>query len=212
MRKPSIIRPTSLALCLATLAGFTACSSAPTVTPVFQDEAFASHQFYNILVVGVSADYTNRAQFERTLASQLRSKRIYAAAYHTVTPGNDAISREAIVRALDTNGFDAVLVTRILDQDQSVAVSQGSSTAKASTIGGGPLNLFRYDYEELNEPGGIDLNLDARLSSELFAAEEGTMIWSIQLEAEGADNIGVLIDDVSGRIVDAVEDAGYLAR
>lgn len=212
MRTPTTIRSISLAFCLATVAGLAACSSAPTVTPVFQDETFASHQFYNILVVGISADYTNRAQFERTLASELRSKRIYAAAYHTVTPGSDAISREAIVRALDTNGFDAVLVTRILDQDQSVEVNQGSSTAKASTIGGGPLNLFRYDYQELNEPGSIDVNLNARLSSELFAAEEGVMIWSIQLETEGADNIGVLIDDVSAEIVDAIEDAGYLAR
>ena len=212
MRTPTSLRSISVACCFAAVAGLTACSSAPTVTPVFQDEAFASHRFDNILVVGVSADYTNRAQFERTLASGLRSKRIYAAAYHTVTPGSDAISREAIVRALDTNGFDAVLVTRILDQGQSVEVSQGSSTAKASTIGGGPLNLFRYDYEELNEPGGIDVNLNARLSSELFAAEEGAMIWSIQLETEGAENIGVLIDDISGRIIDAVEDAGYLAR
>ncbi len=212
MRTRTVFRPLALILLIALGATLAACSSAPTVTPVYQDDAFASHRFYNILVLGIAADYTNRAQFERTLASGLRSKRIYATAYHTVTPGNDAISREALVRAVDTNGFDAVLVTRILDQDQRVEVGQGTSTAKASTIGGGPLNLFRYDYQELNEPGSIDLNVNARLSTELFAAEEGSMIWGIQLESEGADNIGVLIDEVSNRIIDAVEDAGYLAR
>ena len=182
------------------------------MTPVYEDETFRSHQFYNILIVGIAADYTNRAQFERTLASGLRSKRTYATAYHTVAPGSDAISREALVRAVDTNGFDAILVTRILDQDQSVDVNRDRATAKATTIGGGPLNLFRYDYEELNEPGSISLNVNARLSTELFAAEEGTMIWSIQLESEDAENIGVLIDDVSTRIIDAVERARYLGR
>ncbi len=212
MRIRTSLQLLSLTLCAILMAAVAACSSAPTVTPVYQDEAFTNHQFYNILVLGIASDYTNRAQFERTLASGLRSKRVYATAYHTVAPGNDAISREAIVRTVDTNGFDAVLVTRILDQDQSVAVGQGTSTAKASTIGGSPLNLFRYDYQELNEPGDIDLNVDARISTELFAAEEGSMIWGIQVESQGADNIGVLIDDVSNRIVDAVERAGYLAR
>ena len=208
MRNRKFLRLISLVLA----ASLVACGSVPTVTPVYEDETFRGHQFYNILIVGIAADYTNRAQFERTLASGLRSKRTYATAYHTVTPGNDAISREALVRAVDTNGFDAILVTRILDQDQSVDVNRDRATAKATTIGGGPLNLFRYDYEELNEPGSISLNVDARLSTELFAAEEGTMIWSIQLESEGADNIGVLIDDTSTRIIDAVERAGYLAR
>ena len=212
MRIRTSLRLLSPTLCVALLASLAACSTAPTVVPVYQDEAFSNHQFYNILVLGIAADYTNRAQFERTLASGLRSKRIYATAYHTVTPGNDAVSREAVVRAIDTNGFDAVLVTRILDQNQSVEVGQGTSTAKASTIGGGPLNLFRYDYQELNEPGSIDLNLNVRLSTELFAAEEGAMVWGIQLESESAENIGVLIDDVSNRIIDAVERAGYLAR
>ncbi|MEM9208957.1 MAG: hypothetical protein AAGA61_06910 [Pseudomonadota bacterium] len=212
MRNRTVSRFFALTLIAALGMSLTACTSAPTVTPVYQDEAFANHKFYNILVVGVAADYTNRAQFERTLASSLRSQRIYATAYHTVTPGNDAISREAIVRAVDTNGFDAVLVTRILDQDQRVEIGQGTSTAKASTIGGGPLNLFRYDYQELNEPGSIDLDLTARLSTELFAAEEGTMVWGIQLEADGADNVGVLIDDVSNQVVNAVSRAGYLGR
>ena len=200
-------------LFLLTIFGLlTGCASTPAVTPVFEDEAFENYQFYNLLVVGIAGNYTNRAQFERTLVSELRGKRVYATAYHTVVPGNDAISREAVVRAIDTNGFDAVLVTRVLDQSADIEVAQGTPTAQATTIGGSALNLFRYDYEELNEPGTVDLNLDVRLSTELFAAEEGTIVWSIQLDSEGAESTGILIDQMSTAIVNAVDRAGYLGR
>ncbi len=188
------------------------CAQSPAVTPVFEDEAFENDKFYNLLVVGIAGNYTNRAQFERTLVSELRGKRVYATAYHTVAPGNDAISREALVRAIDTNGFDAVLITRVLDRSESIEVSQGTSTAQATTIGGSALNLFRYDYEELNEPGTVDLNVDVRLGTELFSAEEGTIVWSIQLDSQRAENTGLLIDQMSSAIVNAVDRAGYLGR
>ena len=80
-------------------------------------------------------------------------------------------------------------------------MSEGSSTASASAIGGRPINLFRYDYEELNEPGNIDINMNVTLSTELFSAADEKMIWAIEFSDSSAENIGEIIDSAVDTIV-----------
>ena len=170
-----------------------ACAATSNTQRTHFDENFANASFGRFLVIGVAGSYNNRAQFERTLASRLRSIGAAASAYYTVVPGNEPISRESV--------FDAVIVTRVLGQQSEVAMSEGSSTASASAIGGRPINLFRYDYEELNEPGNIDINMNVTLSTELFSAADEKMIWAIEFSDSSAENIGEIIDSAVDTIV-----------
>ena len=85
-----------------------ACSSPGTTTTSSDDEQRSNGSYSNFLVIGVAGNYTNRAQFERTLVSALRSKGASASTYYSVVKGNQALEREAIVQAVKTHGFDAV--------------------------------------------------------------------------------------------------------
>jgi hypothetical protein len=188
------------------------CATPTGVTNTYSDDAYANSSFGNILVIGVAGNYNSRSQFERTLVSGLRSEGASASAYYTVVPGNDPISREAVLDVVKSGGFDAVLLTRIVDQQDQVEEEAGSTGARASTIGGRPVNFFRYDYEELNEPKTINLTTTVTLSSELFSAADEKLIWAIEVANSNAANNGVLINETTAAIVARMRRDGFVGR
>ncbi len=88
--------------------------------------------FRNFLVVGISDNYDNRAHYERTVVSLLRSRGASATAYYQAIGGNKPINREAVRDVLEGSSYDAVLVTRVLDQSSELEVKSGSVTAKVT--------------------------------------------------------------------------------
>ena len=53
--------------------------------------------------------------------------------------------------------------------------------------------LFRYDYEELNEPVTLALGVNAVISSELFAVASGAKVWAIQSDISDATSIDIAV-------------------
>jgi len=202
-------RATVLASVLVLLAG---CATSTKVASTYTDDAYTDVSFKNFLVIGVAGDYNSRAQFERTVVSGLRSEGASASAYYTVVKGNDPISRKAVVAAAQSGNFDAVLVTRVVGQQTNVDVESGSAGAKASTVGGRPINFLRYDYEELNEPESISFTTTVVLSSELFSSADEKMIWAVEVSNSDAPNAGVLIDDTAASIVSRLAKDRMIAR
>lgn len=189
-----------------------ACASGPSARQTYFDDEFEDVAYDNILVIGVAGSYNSRAQFERKVASTLRSEGVSATPYHTVAAGNEPISREAVLDVVKANGYDSVLVTRVLAQEADISMAGGSTSTKASTVGGRPVNFFRYNYEELNEPGSLNIAMTVTLTSELFSAAEEKMIWSIETSNSEAANVGVLIDATAESIVAKLASDGLISR
>ncbi len=190
----------------------TACAASTRVAKTYSDDAYANSSFSNFLVIGVAGNYNSRAQFERTVVSGLRAEGASASTYYSVVQGNEPISRDAVLGAVQSGSFDAVLVTRVLGQQTDVDVQSGSAGAKATTIGGSPINFFRYDYEELNEPVRISFNTTVVLGTELFSSADEKMIWAIESSSTYAASVGVLIDDTATSIVSRLRRDGLISR
>ena len=189
-----------------------ACAASTRVAKTHSDDAYANSSFSNFLVIGVAGNYNSRAQFERTVVSGLRAEGASASTYYSVVQGNEPISRDAVLGAVQSGGFDAILVTRVIGQQTDVDVKSGSAGAKASTIGGSPINFFRYDYEELNEPVRISFNTTVVLATELFSSADEKMIWAIESSSTDDAVIGVLIDNVAASIVSRLRRDGLIGR
>ena len=178
-----------------------ACSSSGKTTTSSDNDQLSDSSYSNFLVIGVAGNYTNRAQFKRTMVSALRSKGASASTYYSVVKGNHALEREAIVEAVKTHGFDAVLLTRVVSQNVDVSRKSGSSETPTSRKDGSLVNFFRYDYEELNQPASIDLTTTTALASELFSAADEKVVWAYEFTSPASTDVGGTINYASETIL-----------
>jgi hypothetical protein len=193
-----------LAICagLAFLVG--ACSSTLSSVKTFEDPDYADASFSNILVIGVAGSYESRARWERTMASRISSRGASATAYHSVVGRNQEIDRNSVTNAVRANQFDAVL--------SDVTVKRGASTAKVSRMEDRPIDLFRYDYEVLNNPESINVETTVVLSTELFAADDEKRIWAIESTVSDKENVSYLIEDAVDMIVGELDKDRLIGR
>ncbi len=175
---------------------------APTKsTKTYDSTNEAPYKAQNILVIAIAADYDSRARFERNLASELRKSGVSAAAYYSVGGGNTPIDRDSIARLVASDGFDTVLITRVMDSNANVKVKKGSARAQAIRMQGGGVNLFRYDYETLNDPMTLHINLDVVMSTEVFSTASDNKVWSLQSDFSRMKTIDAVISKSIDSIV-----------
>ena len=170
------------------------CSASPQTN---QD----AKRFNNLLVIGVGVDYEGRSRFERKLVSDLKAEGVNATALYVAAGGNKPIEREAIKALVEANGYDSVLISRVLSRDSETSQNSGFAGAKAVRKDGGAVNLFRYDYVDLSEPAVLDIKLSIRFSTELFAATDSQRVWAIEAEVSKKDQLEYVINEASETIV-----------
>jgi len=176
-------------------------ASGCTTTSTQSDLSTKDASFSNFLVIGVAGDYDSRAQFERTVVSGLKARGSSASAYYIITGGNNPVTREAVKEAIVSGGFDAVVVTRVLDTDTEVDTGNSVAGAKATHKDGGLINLFRYDYEELNEPLAAEFNTRITFATELYDAASEQLVWTVESTGSRQKNIGMLIDETAATVI-----------
>lgn len=194
--------PAILALCLVFMTSGCASSSGTS----------AGERFGNILVLGIADDYESRARYERLVASKLRQQGVSATAYHEAVGGKGNVSREKATELIADRGFDAVLVTQVRNSKASVEVSQDSADTKVTRKDGRAVDFFRYDYEELTEPGEMSLLAEATLDIDLHRALDDEIVWSHSWSSKSAENVGVLVDEASADVVRRLDRANLLGR
>jgi hypothetical protein len=187
----------------------TGCAATST-TSASPDLAKVSYS--NFLVIGVAGDYTNRAYFERSVVSGIRAKGSSASAFHVVAGGNKPVTRETVKDAIDAGGFDAVLVTRVLDTDSDLDVKGPVTGTKVTRKDGAMMNLFRYDYEDLDEPMSLEVKTKVNIATELYSAASEQKVWSIDSVSSATENIGQLIEDAAENVVKRLDRDDLISR
>ena len=193
----------SFALALATL--LAACSAA---TPTSSATApTAASDFNNFLVVGVAHDYDARARFERTLVTELKKQGKAATAYYIAAGGNKPIDQETIESLVKSDGFDAVLITRVVNRNTETTTKSASATTTAVRKSNA---FFRYDYEELNEPATLNVSLAIDISSELFDTSNGDLVWQLDTKLSQNEMVSKVVDEAASKISRRLKRDGYI--
>jgi len=189
-------------LILATIVVLISACSTPTRSSSTDDNLVVdSGPFENVLVIGVGEDYEGRTRFERKLSSDLRETGIQATAYYSAIGGNKLIDRESILQLIQSEGFDAVLISRAGNPDSGASITPGSVSTKVVRKDGRPIDLFRYDYEDLNQPAIMKVDLSVVLTTELYAAESRQKVWTMETTLSHEESLGGLIHDAADDIV-----------
>lgn len=187
------------------------CASGPRTVASAGVPKYAGPGVNKILVIGVADNYESRTRFERKLASDLRYAGAQATAYYVFSGGDKPIIREAIEKGAADNGFDAVLISRVTNRESAAQMKTGPAGAKSTRRDAEkPLDLFRYDYEELNEPDVLDVNVNITIRSELFGLPAGDRLWSVETSLTDASSLSEIIDATSSALVERLQSDGLI--
>ena len=168
--------------------------------------------FHNLLVIGVAGDLNSRAQFERVVVSGLRAEGVDAQSYNLVAGGDKLPTRDDVLAAIDERGFDAIVVTRVLGTESDVDMPGAVAGAKVLRKDTGFMKLFRYDYEELDEPLELTVNTRVDFVTELYSAASKELVWSAETRAPKSDNVAALIDESAKLVVRQLRRSGRISR
>lgn len=203
MRKSVLLSAAAAALILA------ACGSTSSTISTLDGPAYAGPGFANMLVIAIADSYDNRATFERELAKKISSGDTSATAHYTLTKMGDPIDRPAIEKLVKDGAFDAVLITRALDSEVVGREKTGSASTKVSRKSDA---FFRYDYEELNDPVTIALDVNVVISSELFSVASGEMVWAIKSKLSDKASVGMIVFDAADIVAKRLRRDGLVVR
>ncbi|MDJ0906138.1 MAG: hypothetical protein QNI96_08985 [Woeseiaceae bacterium] len=167
--------------------------------------------FNNVLVIAVTGDYNTRSHFERVVVSNIRKTGTSAAPWHSVIGGDKAVTKEDVIAAIDSQGFDSVLAIRRLDGDVQLKVKKSRTEIDATPIGGRFVNLFRSDYTDYKKPGSVEFITNALLAVEFYGAGSEEIVFAFDHQTGKQSNIGLLIDQTAETIVKRIERQGLLA-
>lgn len=199
-----------IGLVLAACIVITGCSASTHTVTSTTDADYEGAGFNNILVIGVANDYNNRSRFERILVTKLAEHNVTAVAYYRAIGGNEPIERESVRQLVETEGFDAVLITRVLNRDIDANSKSGPAATKSVRKDKGALQLFRYDYQELNEPPILSFDVSVRLSSEVFDTSSRSLVWAIESEISKKEVVSQVVDDAVAIIIKRLQKDGLI--
>lgn len=179
-----------------------ACGSTSTsIEKTLHDQEFKGTRYSSILVIAVADNYNARAQFERTVVSAIRRHGGAATAYYTVIGHNPPVTVNDVVNAVRARGFDAVLFTRVKGSTQDIKVKDGPADASATVKGGNVFDLFRYDYEEYQEPENVRISTSVTLITELYDAARQKKIWAVESSSFNRESVEMIVDDAAESVV-----------
>lgn len=181
------------------------CATSTETTP-------AKQNFGNLLVIATAGSWDSRAQFERVVVAGLKEQGTSARSYNALAPGGKVPSRDDVLALIDEHGFDAVVVTRLLDTERDIELNSGVTGAKIKRKESGFMKLFRYDYEELGDPIEITVNMEVDFVTELYSAATEEIVWSAQTRPQKSDNRAVLVDNSAKLVVRELQRSGQLDR
>ena len=156
--------------------------------------------------------YNSRTSFERMLAQRIGGGAASAAAFYTLVSRDDPIERDTVLSVVKEGGFDAVLVSRVVNRGVSSSTRTGSAMTKVTRKEGKPMDLFRYDYEELNEPSTLSLEVTIVMASELYDAATQTRAWAIETEFARTESVAVVVSDAVDIVASRVVKDGLIAN
>jgi hypothetical protein len=161
-------------LCAASIAG---CATTE-VTGVWKDAAYQA-QPKRVLVIAMFKDQTVRRMVEDEFRNHLKYRGTDAVSGYEVFTGNELPSKEAVIEQVKAGGYDAVLLTRLIDTRTESRTVGGSATyARAPHYGMSMYGYYGQGYTTVYTPGYQVEDRFAMIESNLYDAAAEKLVWT----------------------------------
>jgi len=157
-------------------AGIAACATTE-VTSVWKDDAYKARP-KRVLVIALFMSKTLSMMVEDEFLIRLKSRGIDAAASYDVIPGNEFPTRERVIAQVTAGGYDAVLLTRLVDIRTEKKVVPGSAAAMAPPYGMPMGGYYGDGYSPVYSPASVVDESYARLAADLYDTATEKPVWT----------------------------------
>ncbi|WP_341676418.1 hypothetical protein [Niveibacterium sp. SC-1] len=182
-----------------------ACASV-SVKDAWSDPAFASVRYRKILVLGISANDTNRRVFEDSFARALQTAGVQAVPAYTLIPEGGQVPGARITEAVQQSGADAVMVTRLQRVEQKTEVTPGMAMPPAYGVG-----FYRfYGGAWASTPPTVSQYDVLTLESTLWDAAQQKAAWSAVSEAVDPQQVSKLTDELAKALIEKLKADGKI--
>ena len=188
-----------IAVCATLLLG--ACSRPTEVSSTWHESPTASRPYGKILVVGISADPRQRRRFENTLASKLEARGVTAWPSHQAMDADLEVNREAVLKIVASTGADAVIVSRLVNQEISTQEFADRTGIKTRRKTGTAIDFFRYDYDEYHEPAYLEVRTTVTLSTDVYETPRAELVYSLQTTTFDKESGFEILEEATTSIV-----------
>ena len=180
-----------------------ACASTKPVKE-WRSEEF-SGQSGNILVIAATEQQAQRRSIEDDYVVALQQVPVQAVASYTLIDSEQPLTRETVEAAIEGQGFDTVLVTRLLGVEE---VEQYQPPVHYDHY----RSYHRYYQRSLNysSPGYYRRFKILTLESNLYDTASGELVWSMQSESIDPSAPEKVVAEQIALTIERLKQAGLL--
>lgn len=183
-------------------ATLTAC-----VTPIAQTSvdraaratSIPNAPYMNVMVVGIAAQGTRGREFEEELVKQLGSKNASAFGYRRAAQRAD-IKEEVVAELVRARQADGVIVVSARFRNVVADDKEERVDVESEVRGGGLVDFFRYDYQELTKPADTTMRMELQFVTNVFDVREDRRVYTLESTTGLAESSSEIILSQAGEI------------
>jgi len=171
--------PLRIGLAVIAVAELTSCAASTRLTSSWADSTAAGRSFQKIAVVAIAQRAPRRRMFEDMFTNALTARGLDAVSSYTFA-GEGRLDKEAATAKLHEIGAEAVIVTRLVDQQSIREHYAPTVTAYAAPSGyyGDWYGYYAIGYAATSSPGYTVENKIYRLETTLYDVNAEKLLWT----------------------------------
>jgi hypothetical protein len=210
--------PSALRLCLplsiVLLASFgVSCSTKTKVSSQWLSPDYKGGPMHKILVIGIAETSLGRRSYEDRFAEALNGSGADAVSSYRFLPTDERLTKEQLEDVLRRDGFDGVIVTRLLEvTEETTHVPPSTHVVPAYGRRGGYYGYYGRNYDVIHSPGYTRTSEVVRLETRLWNAADSQLAWGITSETFDPTSTDDAIASVTKKLVQELSKDGLLGK
>lgn len=192
-----------LGIAVAHVAGIS-CATKTELSGVWKSDSSSARPMNQMLVIGIAKDDVNRRIFEDGFGAALEEQGVDAVPSYRILPDPGQLSKDSIQQAIRGRGFQAVVITRLVQVDEREKYVPPTTYVSPGYYGRGMYGYYGRGYEVVHQPGYTVSTTIVRLETHLYDASSAELLWAAHSDTFNptsiADGIGSVTKKLSKRL------------
>ena len=178
--------------------------STTKLSSVWVDANYTGGAFRKLMIIGLGASEGGRAAFENSVADAFREQGVVGVSSTGYFASADEMTREGVRSWADRDGYDGVLISRVVDVDRQQHVVGPTYTDLWGYWG--------YYGTVMTSPGYVSETTTMRITTDLFDASTGKVVYTAESKTFEPNSRAKTIRELTAMISEDLTARGFLPQ